>query len=190
MPPTTPNKKKSSLKLLLIILGVVVAVFVIVIIVTRTGGDDPAPSGTGLVTQNTLGTGDTVTPGAIADDTLSTSRRSDELVVLLRSVSSIELDDSIFSHPTFTRLESISSPLAIDRNPGRNNPFLPIGSDEPLPPVTLEFQEIANSDDVVIEGEDVVTGQDALDQFLNPEPVEGASETSETSTESSEELAQ
>lgn len=158
--------KKSSLKTLLIILGVVVVIFVVFIVMN--GRSQKAPSGTGLTTQ---AGGQSVVPGQVGEADEIMNRRSDELVALLRSVSSIELDNSIFSHPSFGRLKSISAPLPVDRNPGRPNPFLPIGHDSTTGLVSLDHQ-VDDTAATTVLPDGALTGQDALAEFVQT-PAEG-----------------
>ncbi len=48
---------------------------------------------------------------------------------LLLNINSIKLDDSIFSDPTWNTLQNNSIVLEPDLNPGRPNPFAPLGTD-------------------------------------------------------------
>jgi len=57
------------------------------------------------------------------------------ILVLLNQLNRVTLDDSIFSNKVFTRLISFERPIA-DQPIGRENPFLPIGSDARLPNTT------------------------------------------------------
>lgn len=54
---------------------------------------------------------------------------SGDFLATLLSVQSINLDDRIFTNPAFTSLQDFSRPLLPDTNPGRPNPFAPLGSD-------------------------------------------------------------
>lgn len=51
------------------------------------------------------------------------------LLSTLRQLKSMKLDDSIFSDPVFLRLSDFAQPLSSQGNPGRSNPFAPIGAD-------------------------------------------------------------
>ena len=164
-----PEKnKRSTLKTLLIVLGAGVGILAVVLFLGSRSGSTEAPS-TGLVTESA---GGQVASGSLAD-TDSTARRSDELVRLLNSVSSIRLDDSIFRNPAFNALRDINSTLPSDRNPGRDNPFLPIGQD----PVssgstvfrssTTTVQADTNNTGSTTADETVSTGDAALQGFVN-----------------------
>ncbi len=54
---------------------------------------------------------------------------SSEFLALLLNIRSIKLDDSIFTSKAFMSLQDFSRPIPPDTNPGRQNPFAPIGSD-------------------------------------------------------------
>lgn len=167
-------KKKGPNKKLLIFLGLAVVIAIVAAVVLGGGGSSTPQ--TGLVTSSP--TGQVVTPGTIANDPQSqANQRSQELVVLLRSVSSLSLDDAVFLNPVYGILEDISSQLPPDRNPGRRNPFLPIG-EEPGP-ADLGFTFDATTDfgasdtvttttgGVNTSNGDALVGDDALDAFLS-----------------------
>lgn len=52
-----------------------------------------------------------------------------EFLTLLLNVRSLKLDDKIFSNQAFVALQDFSRPIPPDVNPGRPNPFAPIGTD-------------------------------------------------------------
>ncbi len=57
-----------------------------------------------------------------------------EFLDTLLNVKNIKLDASIFSNPSFTSLHDFDLSLIQEQNPGRKNPFLPLGSDsQPAP---------------------------------------------------------
>ncbi len=150
-------KKKNNLKTLLIIFAIVV-VIAIAVKVIGANKNASVPQ-TGLVTSS--GTGARVTPGVInSTGTVSaTEEASNELVILLKSISDITLDDAIFSNPTFGVLQDISSRLRVEGQPGRTNPFLPIGQDDSVITVQLnpnDFTTPVNS----------VNSLDPLNTFL------------------------
>lgn len=64
---------------------------------------------------------------AMADAGAATA--SNEFLSLLLNIQSIKLDASLFSKPEFTNLQDLSRPINPDTNPGRKNPFAPIGAD-------------------------------------------------------------
>lgn len=156
----TSNKKNSSLKTLLIVLGAAVVIFAIILFLGSRSGGNEATS-TGLVTQST---GARVPAGSLGD-TNSTARRSDQIVSLLNSVSAIKLDDSIFRNPAFSALRDINSTLPADRNPGRENPFLPIGQESPSPTSTVFQQSDTSAGDTTSDAV-VSTGDAALQDFV------------------------
>ena len=52
-----------------------------------------------------------------------------DFLALLLGVQSIKLDDSLFSSKAFGVLQDFNRPIPADTNPGRANPFAPIGQD-------------------------------------------------------------
>lgn len=59
---------------------------------------------------------------------LDAQDKTDALVALLSKVSSIKLDTRILDSEAFLNLKDLSITITKDNNPGRPNPFLPIGS--------------------------------------------------------------
>jgi hypothetical protein len=60
---------------------------------------------------------------------LAAQSRTDELVALLSRVSQITVDTAVMDSPAFGQLIDLSIQLPVDSNPGRPNPFQPIGSE-------------------------------------------------------------
>ncbi len=54
---------------------------------------------------------------------------SDKFLALLLNMKTIKLDQGIFTDTAFTTLRDFSTTIAPETNPGRNNPFAPIGLD-------------------------------------------------------------
>jgi len=68
--------------------------------------------------------------GATAGDTLATENAvGREFLSTLLNIRSIKLDESIFENKTFLSLQDFSRKLEADTNPGRSNPFAPLGAD-------------------------------------------------------------
>ena len=59
----------------------------------------------------------------------STTVNSDDFLGLLLNISSIKLDDSLFTMQSFRSLRDFSTTLTKDVTSGRPNPFAPIGQD-------------------------------------------------------------
>ncbi len=91
------------------------------------GKNAPAPA-TGLVS-STTGENPIIPATDVNEVALEAQQQTESLVLLLQKVNNITLDTSIFDSPDFVGLKDLASPLAPDRNPGRSNPFLPIGSE-------------------------------------------------------------
>ena len=88
-------------------------------------GSTPVTSDAGLAT--TAGVSTDPATAALADADVSTT--SNQFLTLLLDVQSIKLDNSLFANPSFTTLQDLSRPIAPDTNPGRANPFAPLGAD-------------------------------------------------------------
>jgi hypothetical protein len=71
---------------------------------------------------------------------------SDKLLTLLLNMRTIELNQSIFTDAAFTSLKDFSTTINPEPNPGRANPFAPIGADgAPTQPViTVTTGQVAN----------------------------------------------
>jgi hypothetical protein len=65
--------------------------------------------------------------GELLSSTEQASPVSQELLVVLSSLNTIRLDDSIFRDPAFQSLTNFGVELPPE-NVGRRNPFLPLGS--------------------------------------------------------------
>lgn len=166
-------KKSKLLKPLLIILGVIIVVAIVYRVLSgRNTGDNPragnALPDTGLVTSGA--TGGELTPGVVASGTSAAMERSNELVILLLNVSSIHLDDAVFSNPAYEVLNDISTRLADDQNPGRDNPFLPIGLDTVGGTLLGGGEDLSTFLDLGAEDEA------AIAEFTNPDDTDTATE--------------
>lgn len=80
---------------------------------------DTAQTG-GLVTTSGQGAGQTA---SVIDSP------GKDFVTLLLNIRTLKLDDSIFSNTAFTSLQDFSRPIPPDTDPGRPNPFAPLGAD-------------------------------------------------------------
>jgi hypothetical protein len=54
---------------------------------------------------------------------------SRDFLALLLNIRSIKLDDTLFTSPAFSALADLSRPINPDTDPGRANPFAPLGAD-------------------------------------------------------------
>lgn len=88
-----------------------------------TSGSTPDASTSALQSSNPV-LGGEVSPLA-ADDTAI----SDKFLALLLNMRTIKLDQSIFADAAFTSLKDFSTTITPEANPGRANPFAPIGVD-------------------------------------------------------------
>ena len=80
-----------------------------------------------LQTTSGLGVGTTTTPSATTS--AASSAVGGDFLSLLLNIQSIKLDDSVLSSKAFTVLQDFNRPIPPDANPGRTNPFAPIGVD-------------------------------------------------------------
>ena len=130
-------KSKSSIYIIVVVVLVVIAIVVYVLAVKGKGAN--ASSGTpGLVSTNTGSTSGVPTSSSTTANSIPTSAGAvatpgQQVVALLRNLSSIQLDDTIFTNPSFGLLQDLSVQLPEVTNQGRRNPFAPVGSDTPSP---------------------------------------------------------
>ena len=87
-----------------------------------TSGGTPAP-------KSALQSSGVQTGGANSPLSVNDTAISDKFLTLLLNMKTIKLDQSIFSDVAFTSLRDFSTTIAPETNPGRANPFAPIGFD-------------------------------------------------------------
>ncbi len=90
------------------------------------------PSGSdGLVTTAGVGVGTSATPDVTNPSTtgMSSEQIGNDFLTTLLSVKDIRIESELFTSTAFTALQDFSRPLLPDNNPGRPNPFAPLGSD-------------------------------------------------------------
>lgn len=88
---------------------------------------DTGSSNGGLETTAGFGSGvESEIPIASQDNNI---QMNNDFLASLLSIQSIKLDDRIFSDPAFLALQDFNRPLLPDTDPGRPNPFSPIGTD-------------------------------------------------------------
>ena len=85
-------------------------------------------SGVGTTSASASSTGSTTGTATTTTDASGAPVGQDFLTLLL-SVQSIKLDDTIFQNKAFGLLQDFNRPIPPDSNPGRTDPFAPIGSD-------------------------------------------------------------
>lgn len=114
---------KSKFSTILIVVILLVVGLLIYFFVIR--GDKAPAAETGLVSANT-GTAQGLQN---TNTTTGTSTTGSAVVQILRNLSSIQLDDSVFRNPAFAYLVDMTLQLPPATNQGRRNPFAPIGSE-------------------------------------------------------------
>lgn len=83
---------------------------------------DVFAQGVGLVSQSNQ-----VTPGIGS----SVNQAGNQVVTLLRNLSTITLDDAVFRNPGFNRLQNQTIGLPVPASQGRRNPFAPASGTVP-----------------------------------------------------------
>jgi hypothetical protein len=94
----------------------------------KSGGT--SSSTTGLVSANTG------TAQGLQNTTGDQNTTGSQVVTILRNLSVIKLDDSVFRNPAFALLTDISISLPLVTDQGRRNPFAAVGTDTPATPTT------------------------------------------------------
>jgi len=117
-------KPKSIIRNIIIL----VAVIILGVIGYKVFLAKKAPASTSSL-QTTAGAG-AGTSTAASDTTSSTTASvGQDFLASLLNIQSIKLDDTLFSSPAFAVLQDFNRPIPPDTNPGRPNPFAPIGVD-------------------------------------------------------------
>lgn len=88
--------------------------------------DVPAGETTGLATVGGSAVNTGMDDAQLNQNAQEASR---DFLALLLNIRSIKLDDSLFTSPAFSALADLSRPINPDTDPGRVNPFAPIGAD-------------------------------------------------------------
>ena len=115
-----------------------IIIFVVVIIIGMVGYSfffkkPAAPASSLTTTAGAPSPADTTaTAGANAAEAADADAASKEFLALLLNIQSIKLDDSFFASPGFLALQDFSHAIPPDTNPGRPNPFAPLGANTAL----------------------------------------------------------
>lgn len=118
---------KGATKYILAILGVLIIAVIAYAVISGRGGGQAGSGSSSLVSQS----GESTVPARQQASSADVQEFSNELLVLLTSLESISLDDSIFFNPAFEALRDITIPLLREGNEGRPNPFAPVGFTTP-----------------------------------------------------------
>ena len=110
-------KSKSTTFILILVVLVVIGALVYFFVIKK----DTTLSTPSLVSTNTGQTAGLGTP--------SGSSTGSQVVEILRNLTVIKLDDSVFRNPAFNQLSDMTIALPPITNQGRRNPFAPAGSD-------------------------------------------------------------
>jgi len=85
----------------------------------------------GTTSTGSLQTTQSSTPQAAGTAQPTVLPADQDFLTQLLNVQSIKLDQGIFSNQAFALLEDFNRPIPPDSDPGRANPFAPIGADAP-----------------------------------------------------------
>lgn len=110
---------------------VLIIIAMVVYFVAVKGNNSSSSSSTpGLVSTTAGATGvPTSQPSGIPTSAQTTGTPGSQVVALLRNLSAIQLNDQVFTNPSFALLTDLSVQLPEVTNQGRRNPFAPVGSD-------------------------------------------------------------
>ncbi len=114
-------KSKSSIFILVILILAIVGAGVYFFVFKK--GDTPSAT-SALVSSNTG------TTQGLQNTTTTQDTTGSQVVAILRNLSVIKLDDSVFRNPSFELLTDVSIALPPITNQGRRNPFAPVGTDQ------------------------------------------------------------
>lgn len=131
-------QSKSSIFILIVVVLLVVGGLVYFF----AGGNDSAGSETPSLGSGGLVSSTTGQSTGIAVGTTGTSSTGDQVIVLLRNLSTIQLNDAVFQHPGFGMLRDITITLPPVTSQGRRNPFAPISGDNAAIPVTTSTTSV------------------------------------------------
>lgn len=114
-------------------------IIIAIIVVAAIGGavyyfgykKDGASTVAGLVSSRTG-----ASQGLQSNTTVGEGSTGSQVVAILRNLSVIKLDDSVFRNPAFALLTDISISLPPVTNQGRRNPFAPVGAGDIAIPTT------------------------------------------------------
>lgn len=136
---------KSTSNILLWIGLAVVIVAALVYFFARSGSA-PAASNNATLVSTSTGTAQGLQSQAAANGSAK-NPSGDQIVALLRNVSSIQLNDSLFQSPAFATLTDLSIALPAVTSQGRRNPFAAAGTDTMpyIAPVTTTLNSKSNS---------------------------------------------
>ena len=109
----------------IIILVVVVVIVAVVYFMFFKKDNTTTTSGLSTVSGTNIGFGGT--PQSQASNEVAIT--SQQFLSQLSNIDSIKIDDKIVTNPVFLVLQDLSNPIVPDTNPGRVNPFAPLGAD-------------------------------------------------------------
>ncbi len=103
----------------IIIITVVILAMIIYMVLNKNNGNTFGNGLTNIESTN-------VTDSTVAVDAQAASQ---QLLLQLLAINSINIDDKLTTNPAFNVLQDFVKPITPDNNPGRSNPFAPLGQD-------------------------------------------------------------
>lgn len=123
-------QSKSSIFILIVVVLLVVGGLVYFFV---GKGDESTEAPATLATGGLVSSNTGQTTGTAVGST-GASNTGDQVVSLLRNLSTIQLNDAVFQHPGFGLLRDITITLPPVTNQGRRNPFAPLSGDNAAMP--------------------------------------------------------
>ncbi|MEI6316186.1 MAG: hypothetical protein WCO65_00455 [bacterium] len=114
--------KKGITKNILIIVAIVVVLGVAYVLFFKKGNTTQNTGGLSTASDSPVNT----SGGPVVSDVQVTSQ---QFLAQLLNIDSIKIDNAIVTNPAFVVLKDLSKPIDPDNNPGRINPFAPLGSE-------------------------------------------------------------
>lgn len=117
--------KKGITRNIIIIVAAVVVLGIVYVFFFKKNNAAPQDD-SGLSTTSDSPDGSVSGTSAAADSVQITSQ---QFLTELLNIDSIKIDNSIVTNPAFVVLQDLSQPIQPDTDPGRINPFAPLGSE-------------------------------------------------------------
>lgn len=144
-PTSSGMEKKNINKNIIIIASVIIVIAIIYFVFFRSNSNT-----------NSSGSLTTISGSQSSAQTNNTDVNvtSQQFLTELLNIDSIKIDPSIENNPAFTVLVDYSKPITPDTNPGRVNPFAPLGSDSS----TVSTQIVTNTPTLTLATSAVLNG--------------------------------
>jgi hypothetical protein len=110
----------------IIIMAVIVAVVAVIYFGFFNKNQPKQAGGLSTVSGANIGFGAGSNQNNVSNEVAITSQ---QFLAQLSNINSIKIDESIVTNPALLVLKDLSKPIDPDTNPGRDNPFAPLGAD-------------------------------------------------------------